>query len=71
MTPVPRHGYRIGVPHAGGWREILNTDSGYYGGSNIGNDGRVETSAVDAHGQPQSVELSLPPLSTIFLRYDC
>ena len=70
MTPVPRQGYRIGVPHAGGWREILNTDSGYYGGSNIGNEGRVETSAVAAHGQPQSVELALPPLSTIFLRHD-
>ncbi|MFZ0425308.1 MAG: 1,4-alpha-glucan branching protein GlgB [Xanthobacteraceae bacterium] len=70
MTPVPRQGYRIGVPHAGGWREILNTDSGYYGGSNIGNEGRVETSAIAAHGQPQSVELALPPLSTIFLRHD-
>ena len=43
MTPVPRHGYRIGVPHAGGWREMLNSDSGYYGGSNVGNAGRVET----------------------------
>jgi 1,4-alpha-glucan branching enzyme len=70
MTPVPRQGYRIGVPHAGGWREILNTDSGYYGGSNIGNEGRVETSAIAAHGQPQSVELALPPLSTMFLRHD-
>jgi 1,4-alpha-glucan branching enzyme len=70
MTPVPRYGYRIGVPHPGGWREILNTDSGYYGGSNVGNAGRVETSAVAAHGQPQSVELALPPLSTIFLRSD-
>ncbi len=70
MTPVPRYGYRIGVPHAGAWREIFNSDSGYYWGSNVGNAGRVETAAVAAHGQPQSVELALPPLSTIFLRHD-
>jgi 1,4-alpha-glucan branching enzyme len=70
MTPVPRHGYRIGVPHAGGWREVLNSDSGYYGGSNVGNAGRVETAHIATHGQAQSVELILPPLSTIFLRHD-
>jgi 1,4-alpha-glucan branching enzyme len=70
MTPVPRHGYRIGVPDAGGWHEILNTDSGYYGGTNVGNEGRVETTAIAAHGQPQSIELVLPPLATIFLRHD-
>ena len=70
MTPVPRYGYRIGVPHAGAWREIFNSNSGYYWGSNVGNAGRVETAAVAAHGQPQSVELALPPLSTIFLRHD-
>ena len=39
MTPVPRHGYRIGVPRAGRWREIANTDSRFYGGSDLGNDG--------------------------------
>jgi 1,4-alpha-glucan branching enzyme len=70
MTPVPRHSYRIGVPYAGGWREVLNTDSGYYGGSNVGNAGRVETARIATHGQTQSVELILPPLSTIFLRHD-
>jgi 1,4-alpha-glucan branching enzyme len=70
MTPVPRHGYRIGVPLAGGWREIFNSDSAYYGGSNVGNDGRVETAAVTAHGQTHSLELVLPPLATIFLRHD-
>ena len=70
MTPVPRRGYRIGVPRAGGWREIFNSDSGYYGGSNLGNGGRVDTTLVATHGQPQSLELVLPPLSTIFLRYD-
>ena len=70
MTPVPRRNYRIGVPRGGGWREIFNSDSGYYGGSNVGNEGRVETALIAAHGQPQSLELILPPLSTIFLRHD-
>jgi 1,4-alpha-glucan branching enzyme len=70
MTPVPRYGYRIGVPHAGAWREVFNSDSDYYWGSNVGNAGRVEAAAIAAHGQPQSVELTLPPLSTIFLRHD-
>jgi 1,4-alpha-glucan branching enzyme len=70
ITPVPRHGYRIGVPLAGGWREIFNSDSSFYGGSNVGNEGRVETAALAAHGQTQSVELVLPPLATIFLRHD-
>lgn len=70
MTPVPRYGYRIGVPLPGGWREIFNSDSGYYGGSNVGNEGRVETSPVAAHDQPQSLQLVLPPLATIFLCHD-
>jgi 1,4-alpha-glucan branching enzyme len=70
MTPVPRQNYRIGAPLAGGWREIFNSDSGFYGGSNAGNSGRVETAAIAAHGQPQSVELVLPPLATIYLRHD-
>jgi 1,4-alpha-glucan branching enzyme len=70
MTPVPRHGYRIGVPLGGGWREIFNSDSAHYGGSNVGNAGRVEAAAFGAHGQPHSVELVLPPLGTIYLRHD-
>ncbi|MGC1779948.1 MAG: 1,4-alpha-glucan branching protein GlgB [Xanthobacteraceae bacterium] len=70
MTPVPRYNYRIGVPEAGPWHEIFNSDSGYYGGSNVGNAGTVEAAAISAHGQPHSVELTLPPLATIFLRHD-
>ena len=54
MTPVPRHGYRIGVPHGGGWREILNSDSGYYGGSNVGNDGQRR----DSRDQPRTASRS-------------
>ncbi len=70
MTPVPRSGYRIGVPLDGGWREIFNSDSGFYGGSNVGNDGRMQAAAIAAHGQPNSLELVLPPLATIYLRHD-
>ena len=70
MTPVPRHRYRVGVPLPGSWLEIFNSDSGFYGGSNVGNAGRVDATAPAAHGQRQSVELDLPPLATIYLRHD-
>jgi 1,4-alpha-glucan branching enzyme len=70
MTPVPRREYRIGVPYAGAWTEIFNSDSGFYGGSNLGNTGRVDTAAVASHGHPQSLSLVLPPLSTLFLRHE-
>jgi 1,4-alpha-glucan branching enzyme len=68
MTPAPRHHYRIGVPRPGYWREIANTDSRFYGGSDMGNDGGVATTADAAHGEPQSLDLTLPPLATIMLR---
>jgi 1,4-alpha-glucan branching enzyme len=70
LTPVPRHGYRVGVPGAGLWREALNTDAEAYGGSNLGNGGAVSTQAEPAHGQPHSLALLLPPLSTLILRHD-
>ena len=70
MTPAPRHGYRIGVSRGGNWREIFNSDSGYYGGSNVGNAGAVGAFPIEAHGQSSSLELTLPPLATIFLRHD-
>ncbi|MBE1237681.1 1,4-alpha-glucan branching protein GlgB [Phaeovibrio sulfidiphilus] len=66
FTPVPRTGYRLGVPRAGTWREVLNSDSAYYCGSNQGND-RIETRPVPSHGHMQSLELTLPPLSTVYL----
>jgi 1,4-alpha-glucan branching enzyme len=69
FTPVPRLKYRIGAPRAGGWREILNSDSEAYGGSNMGNGGWIETSIQPLHGQPFSLELTLPPLATVLLRY--
>ena len=69
FTPVPRRHYRLGAPRAGVWSEILNTDSGLYGGSNLGNGGRLQTSGAPSHGQPFSLELTLPPLATVLLRH--
>jgi 1,4-alpha-glucan branching enzyme len=69
MTPVPRLSYRIGVPKAGLWQEILNTDAGIYGGSNFGNGGALQAEEVPSHGRPFSLSLMLPPLSTILLRW--
>ncbi len=71
MTPVPRHGYRIGVPEAGTWDEILNTDAEIYGGSGHGNLGGVGTGPlpVPHHSRPHSIDLTLPPLATVALRY--
>jgi 1,4-alpha-glucan branching enzyme len=68
FTPVPRHGYRLGVPRAGQWREVLNSDSAVYGGSGVGNLGAVATENIGAHGQPQSLALTLPPLAVLYLQ---
>ncbi len=68
FTPVPRYDYRIGVPLTGRWREIINTDSAHYGGSNLGNAGGVETQALPYHGYGQSISLLLPPLAGLLLQ---
>jgi 1,4-alpha-glucan branching enzyme len=68
MTPIPRYGYRVGVPRAGRWREIANTDSRFYGGSDLGNSGEVHSLGEQSHGEPQSLLLTLPPLATVMLR---
>jgi 1,4-alpha-glucan branching enzyme len=65
LTPVPRLGYRIGVPDPGYYRELLNTDSSIYGGSNLGNGGGVMAEEVGFHGHPWSINLLLPPLSCV------
>jgi 1,4-alpha-glucan branching enzyme len=65
LTPVPRTGYRIGVPEAGYYREVLNTDSEVYGGSNLGNGGGRAAEGVPMHGQPWSISLTLPPLAVV------
>jgi 1,4-alpha-glucan branching enzyme len=70
FTPVPRHGYRLGAPRAGRWREILNTDAEAYGGSGVGNLGALDTLECPSHGQPFALELTLPPLATVLLRHE-
>ena len=70
FTPVPRAGYRIGLPHSGRWREMLNTDAEIYGGSGTGNHGSVTAEGQAAHGQPASAQFFLPPLATLFFIYD-
>jgi len=67
FTPVVRHNYRIGVPRTGRYREILNTDSASYGGSNVGNAGAVETQDWASHGMAASLSLTLPPLGVLVL----
>jgi len=69
-TPVVRHGYRIGVPGPGYWREILNSDSEVYGGSNIGNFGGTHAEPQPWGGRAHSVSLTLPPLAVIALKAD-
>ncbi|WP_437933152.1 1,4-alpha-glucan branching protein GlgB [Sorangium sp. So ce341] len=67
FTPVPRRPYRIGVPRRGAYLEVLNTDATEYGGSGVGNMGRVEVEDIPCHGFPQSIELTLPPLAVLWL----
>jgi 1,4-alpha-glucan branching enzyme len=69
FTPVPRHEYRIGVPHPGFYTEMLNTDSGIYGGSNVGNMGGKRAQDIPMHHFPQSLSLSLPPLGALYFKH--
>ncbi|MGH8397001.1 MAG: 1,4-alpha-glucan branching protein GlgB [Gammaproteobacteria bacterium] len=68
FTPVPRYRYRIGVPRAGLYRELLNSDSVHYQGSNLGNGGRIESRPQAWMGQPHCIELTLPPLAGLILK---
>jgi 1,4-alpha-glucan branching enzyme len=68
FTPVPRHDYRVGVPAPGSYVELFNSDSGYYGGSDVGNHGRVEADELPWAGRPWSVSMTIPPLAGIVLR---
>ena len=70
FTPVPRHDYRIGVNVAGTYEEILNTDSMYYQGSNVGNFGYVTSEEIESHGRENSISISIPPLATVYLKYN-
>ncbi len=68
FTPVVRAGYVIGVPAGGQYVELLNTDSAFYGGSDVGNGGVVAAADAPRHGLPHSLTLTLPPLGALFLR---
>ncbi|MDP9244963.1 MAG: 1,4-alpha-glucan branching protein GlgB [Chloroflexota bacterium] len=67
LTPVARHGYRLGLPRTGRWVELLNSDSEHYGGSNVGNLGGVVAEEQTWHGQVASAEITLPPLGAVIL----
>jgi 1,4-alpha-glucan branching enzyme len=68
FTPVPRHHYRLGVPQADSYREILNSDSAFYGGTNSGNGGDIPVEQSPWMGFEHSIEITLPPLATLFLK---
>jgi 1,4-alpha-glucan branching enzyme len=70
FTPEPRRNFLVSVPKRGYWREIFNTDAREYGGSGWGNLGGVESVPVATHGRVESINLNLPPLSTIMLRWE-
>jgi 1,4-alpha-glucan branching enzyme len=68
FAATPHHGYRVGLPFAGRWDEVLNTDAEVYSGSGVGNFGAVEASDESWHGRPASAVISVPPLGTVWLR---
>jgi 1,4-alpha-glucan branching enzyme len=68
FTPVPRHGYRVGVPWGGRWDELLNGDATEYGGSGQGNYGGVLADAERCHGRPCALRLTLPPLAMVLFK---
>jgi 1,4-alpha-glucan branching enzyme len=68
FSPVPREGYRLGLPQAGKWREILNTDSVLYGGSGVGNLGAVEAEDKPWHDRAASALVTVPPLGVVWLQ---
>jgi 1,4-alpha-glucan branching enzyme len=70
FTPVPWDAYRIGVPKHGNYKEIFNSDSEHYWGSNVGNQGGQATESIPMHGHQQSLSLILPPLATIMLKLE-
>jgi 1,4-alpha-glucan branching enzyme len=70
FTPVVRHGYRIGVPMPGFWRELFNSDSMTYGGTNVGNYPGRHTTPHPAHGRPDSIQIDLPPLAVNVFKWE-
>lgn len=70
FTPVPLFNYRVGAPFKGAWKEILNSDAKEYGGEGYGNQGKVVTESKPFHGQPFSLNLTLPPLGVVFFKHE-
>ena len=70
LSPVPREGYRLGLPRAGTWTELLNTDAREYGGSGMGNFGAIEAVEGPWHGRPASAQIILPPMSTSYFGFE-
>ncbi len=70
FTPVPRTGYRIGVPSSGVYHERINSDSMFYGGGNMGNGAGIMTEDIPWMGYPHSINLTLPPLAGIILQHN-
>ena len=68
FTPIVRHGYVVGVPDAGNYRELLNSDSTFYDGSNVGNAGAIASEPAGAHNRPHSIRIEMPPLAALFLK---
>jgi len=68
FTPMVREGYRLGVPDAGRYREVFNSDSRFYGGSDVGNNGGIEAEAEPCHQRSHSIRLTLPPLAVVVLQ---
>jgi len=68
FTPVPRRGYRVGVPTPGKWRELLNSNAAVYGGTDEGNYGGRNTESIPSHGLEQSLLLNLPPLAVVVFK---
>ena len=69
FSALPHHGYRLGLPYAGRWEEVLNTDAHVYSGSGVGNFGGLDADGPGWHGMSSSAELHVPPLGTVWLRY--
>nr|MBA2644577.1 alpha amylase C-terminal domain-containing protein [Solirubrobacterales bacterium] len=67
LSPVPRHDYQLGLPRAGAWRELINTDADGYAGSDVGNLGSVVADGPGYNGQPHSARMTLPPLAALWL----
>jgi 1,4-alpha-glucan branching enzyme len=67
FSPMPHLNYQLGLPLAGRWREVLNTDATVYGGSGLGNLGEVQAIPKPWHGRPASASIVLPPLSVLWL----